>query len=68
MLNMENRDWAECQLENIAKRAPQFNLHGEERVKEKKKKREGREKEEVEEKVKKREKRKNRKAKINRCM
>ena len=52
----------------MAKRAPQFTLHGEGRVKEKTKKREGREKEEVEENVKKREKRKNRKAKINRCM
>ena len=49
----------------MAKRAPQFTLHGEGRVKEKTKKREGREKEEVEENVKKREKRKNRKAKIN---
>ena len=38
MLNVENRDWAECQLETIAKRASQFNLHGEKRVKEKKKK------------------------------
>ena len=52
MLNMENRDWAECQLENTAKRAPQFNLHGEKRVKGKGgRKKEEEEKEEKGEKI-----------------
>ena len=31
ILNLENWDWVECQLGNIAKRVQQFNLHGEKR-------------------------------------
>ena len=33
MLNLENWASADCQLGNIRKRAQQFNLHGEKRVK-----------------------------------
>ena len=75
MLNLENWAWADCQLGNIAKRAQQFNLHGEERKSEgkkgrKKKKKENKERKEkmrgLERGLKKRE--KNRKAKVNRCM
>ena len=80
MLNLENWAQSECQLGNIAKRAQQFNLLGEERRSEGKKgeekkwekikRGEGREKRKGGggKGVRKREKIKYRKAKMNRCM
>ena len=76
MFNLENWAWADCQLGNRAKRAQQFNLHGEKREWRKKgeekerKKGEGREKSKGrgvwEGKIKR--KKKNRKEKVNRHM
>lgn len=58
MVNLENWAWTEGKLGNIAKTAQQFYLHGEKRVKIKRKREkdqngEKREKKEVEEKAKK---------------
>ena len=75
MLNLENWAWADCQLGNRAKRAQQFNLHGEKREWRKKgeekerKKGEGREKRKGKggKRPRKSNKRKNRKAKLKTC-
>ena len=47
MLNLENWAWADCQLGNIAKRAQQFNLHGEKRKSEGKRRKEKRGREKI---------------------